>query len=311
MKTNKLFMLASGGILAGLISVYFYNENIKPQQPLGVSYNPYEAGIYATGIVESFQKNGSNMNLYPEAAGNVIDIKVQDGTHVKKGDLLLVVEHDEAQATVNMDKATVQLNRDNLVTVQQQYDKLKKAYDLNPKSVSKNDLDNAKNAVIATKQDIVVAEALLATDVAALENYFMTSPAEGIILRVVPALGDYVSPVVGAYDTYTQGNLPVIQIAQVSPYYQVRVFVDEILTPQLPDPSKLEATLFVRGMNNKAIPLEYVNTQPFTIPNIELSDQRNERVDVRVLPILFKFEKPKDITVYPGQLVDIYIKGKP
>ena len=64
-------------------------------------------------------------------------------------------------------------------------------------------------------------------------------------------------------------------------------------------------------MNNKAVPLEYVNIQPYTIPNIELSDQRNERVDVRVLPIIFKLKRPEDINIFPGQLVDIYIKGNP
>jgi HlyD family secretion protein len=41
-----------------------------------------------------------------------------------------------------------------------------------------------------------------------------------------------------------------------------------------------------------------------------LSDQRTERVDVRVLPIIFRFERPKDIDVYPGQLVDVYIGEK-
>jgi len=27
-----------------------------------------------------------------------------------------------------------------------------------------------------------------------------------------------------------------------------------------------------------------------------------------VLPIIFKFEKPKDVNLYPGQLVDVYIE---
>ena len=39
---------------------------------------------------------------------------------------------------------------------------------------------------------------------------------------------------------------------------------------------------------------------------IELSNQRQERVDLRVLPVIFRFEK-KDAPVYPGQLVDVYI----
>jgi len=97
----------------------------------------------------------------------------------------------------------------------------------------------------------------------------------------------------------------------MTPYLQVRAYVDEILVPNLPDPSKLEATLFVRGLINRSVPLEFSSLQPFTIPNIELSDERNERVDVRVLPIIFRFEKPSDINLFPGQLVDVYIKGKP
>jgi len=50
-----------------------------------------------------------------------------------------------------------------------------------------------------------------------------------------------------------------------------------------------------------------VRVQPFVSPKIELSDQRQERVDVRVLPIIFSFAKPKDLSLYPGELVDVYI----
>jgi HlyD family secretion protein len=56
------------------------------------------------------------------------------------------------------------------------------------------------------------------------------------------------------------------------------------------------------------VPLEFVRVQPYVSPKVQLSDQRTERVDVRVLPIIFKFEKPKDIAMYPGQLVDVYIE---
>lgn len=44
-------------------------------------------------------------------------------------------------------------------------------------------------------------------------------------------------------------------------------------------------------------------------PKIELSDERAERVDVRVLPMIFRFDKPRGMNLYPGQLVDVYIGG--
>jgi HlyD family secretion protein len=68
----------------------------------------------------------------------------------------------------------------------------------------------------------------------------------------------------------------------------------------------MHAQMFIRG-TNIVVPLEYVRVQPYVSPKIELSSARTERVDVRVLPVIFKCEKPKNISLYPGQLVDVYI----
>jgi HlyD family secretion protein len=70
--------------------------------------------------------------------------------------------------------------------------------------------------------------------------------------------------------------------------------------------SKIKAQMAIRGSSLR-VPLDYVRVQPFVSPKIELSDQRQERVDVRVLPIIFKVEKPKGVNLYPGELVDVYI----
>ena len=74
--------------------------------------------------------------------------------------------------------------------------------------------------------------------------------------------------------------------------------------------AEVQKTAFVAQMQIEGsevkIPLEFVRVQPFVSPKIELSNQRQERVDLRVLPVIFRFEK-KDAPVYPGQLVDVYI----
>lgn len=309
MKIRNLAIVAVIGIIAGIASVIVYNEKIQPQPPLAVNYNPYDNGIYATGIIESDQVNGSNVNIYPEVAGKIIKIFVKDGDVLKVGDPILQVNDSVQQEIVSKDIATIRYAKANLVNVQQQLDKIKKSYEINALSVSKNALDDAINAVKIGLESVDVATKQFTADKALLDEYLIRSPINGKILRVVPSAGGYVSPQ-GTYDTYTQGVLPVVQMGVVSPEMHVRCYVDEILTPRLPDPNKLEATLFIRGENNKAIPLSYVSIQPYTIPNIELSDERNERVDVRVLPVIFKFKKPADVNIFPGQLVDIFIKGK-
>jgi HlyD family secretion protein len=88
-------------------------------------------------------------------------------------------------------------------------------------------------------------------------------------------------------------------------YLAVRCYVDEILVSRLPAPGHMRAQVSIRGTDIK-LPLEFVRVQPYVSPKIELSNQRQEKVDLRVLPVIFRFQK-KDTPVYPGQLVDVYI----
>ena len=122
------------------------------------------------------------------------------------------------------------------------------------------------------------------------------------------AVGGYISSQ-GTYGTYTQGLNPVIVMGSSENYIGVRCYIDEILLHRLPQGTQMKAQMFIRGTNIN-IPFEFVRVQPYVSPKIELSNQRTERVDVRVLPVIFRFEKPKDIHLYPGQLVDVYIAEK-
>ncbi len=206
-------------------------------------------------------------------------------------------------------------------------------YELNPKSISKDAYDNAANAVLTAKTNLAVAEkqrdltkagawifdinnqertynALTKSYQSAsalLAKSTLRAPEDGKVLAVNPIAGSYISPQ-GAYDSYTQGMLPVMVLGTGQARLNVRCYVDEILVPRLPDPSKMQAQMSVRGSGVK-IPLKFVRTQPFISPKIELSDQRLERVDVRVLPVIFHIDLPKGLSLYPGQLVDVYIGG--
>ncbi len=310
MNIRWLVILACIGILVGITSVVIYNEKIKTQKPVAVSYNPYKAGIYATGIVESYQPDGSNVNIYPEVSGRVTQVFVSDGEKVKANTPIFAIDDTVQKEVVAKDIAAVKYAQANLINVEQQLQKIQVSYNINPKSISRNTLDNAINSVKIAQQNVYVTMGQYKSDEALWAKYIVRTTTEGIVFRVVVAKGSYTSPQ-GNYDSYTQSFLPAVQMGVITPYLQVRCYVDEILTPRLPQSKQLLATLFVRGLNNYGIPLQFLSIQPFTIPNIELSDERNERVDVRVLPIIFRFTKPSDINIFPGQLVDIYIKSKP
>jgi HlyD family secretion protein len=353
-----IFTLSFVGLLAGGWVAYLSGITQPPLPPtFNPATNPYPNGIYAEGMVESDQASGENINVYPEVSGTVKQIPVAEGQEVKKGEVLLIIDdsiqratteqlQSQAQAaftllqelkaqprkeTLDVAEAQVLSAEASLKTAQDELDKQQAAFDLNPKSISKDALDSAENAVATAKASLDVARkqceltkagawvydinnqerqynALVNSHLSAtalLSKYTLKAPHDGIVLSITPTEGSFVSAQ-GGYDSYTQNMAPVIVLGSPYAHLNVRCYVDEILVPRLPGADKIKAQMSVRGSSVK-VPLRYVRMQPMVSPKIELSDQRLERVDVRVLPIIFRIENAKSLTLYPGLLVDVYI----
>jgi HlyD family secretion protein len=212
------------------------------------------------------------------------------------------------------------------------YDKQQRAFEMDVHAVSRDTLDSARNAwqlaeanrLTAQRQLELIRAGAWAFDVrnqqaqydalakayqassALLDKYTLRARREGVVMAIKAAAGSYVTPQ-GVYDAYTQGsNSPVVMLGSASERLNVRCFVDEILIPRLPEASRIKAQMFVRG-TRASVALEFVGIEPYVSPKISLSDQRLERVDVRVLPVIFRFRNSDALKLYPGQMVDVYI----
>ena len=356
---RKIIFILSGIGLAAAWYVAYLSALVQPPLPPAFQppTNPYAQGIYAEGIVESDQPSGENINVYPEVSGTVKQIFVAEGQKVRKGQPLLLiddsiqralVEQQESQAEAahalleelraqprkeNLDVAKSQVDAAvaTLKSAQDTLDKQKAAYEINPRSVSRDALDSAVNAAAVAAANLEVARrnydlvragawiydirnqerqytALVkqhASSSALLGKYMLVAPHDGVVLAVSATVGGFVSPQ-GDYDAYTQGQTPVMTLGTPAASLNVRCYVDEILVTKLPQFSAMKAQMTIRGGNVK-VPLQFVRVQPYVSPKIELADQRTERVDVRVLPVIFRIEKPENLKVYPGELVDVYI----
>lgn len=361
MKPRIELLLALLGLMAGSAGAYMYGLHSAPQAPaFSPAANPYAKGIYAEGIVESYQNNGENINIYPEVPGTIVDIPIHEGKLVRRGTVLLRLDDSVQRATAEQQKSqaeaanamleelraeprkeTFEVAKAQLVYASAQLknadDELQKqetSYRLESKSVSKYTLDDARNAVKVAAANLKVVqrqyeltkagawvydiknqektyqadEKAYLSSSALLAKYTVRAPVDGTVLAIQPAVGSYVAPQ-GTYDTYTQGSDPVIVMGASEEYGSVRCYIDEILIHRLAPGPGMQASMFVRGTNIK-VPLEFVRIQPYVSPKIELSDQRLERVDVRVLPVIFRFLRRKELSLYPGQLVDVYVAEK-
>jgi HlyD family secretion protein len=292
---NKIiFTIAFIGILAGFVAAYIFGMERKAQPPVfkPVS-NPFETAIYANGMIESEQPNGANINIFPEVSGPITQVLVHEGQQVTAGTLLFTIE-DSVQ------KANTELAEANLKAARDQYDKRRAAYDIDSKSISKDVLDTAEDAVIQAAAALKAANALL-------QYYSVKAQVDGVVLAVNAAVGGYVSSQ-GNYDTYTELFDPLVVMSGPQDYMDVRCYVDEILVSRLPSKWHIQAQMQITGTDIK-VPLEFVRVQPYISPKIELSNEKQEQVDLRVLPVIFRFEK-KDFPVYPGQMVDVFIGQK-
>jgi HlyD family secretion protein len=71
-----------------------------------------------------------------------------------------------------------------------------------------------------------------------------------------------------------------------------------------------QAIGYLRGNNQIKAPLRFVRFEPYVVPKVSLTGDSTERVDTRVLQVIYSFERGS-LPIYPGQQMDIYIDASP
>ena len=315
----------------------YANGLIESNLPSGENINifPEVSGVVTQILVSEGQTvtKGSPLLMLDDAVQKATTEQLKS-----QADAALIMldelKHQPRKEVLDVAYAQLAVAKASLRSSQVLLDKQIKSYELNPQSVSKDTLDNDSNAVkvaeanveLLSKQyqltkagawiyDIKNQEKLYQTQYnsylaanALLSKYTLKAKSEGVVLTIMASVGSYLSPL-GVYGSYTQDMNPVLVMGSAQNQLAVRCFIDEILVPKLPTAANMQAKMFIRGTNTN-IPLEFVRIQPYISPKIELSNQKTERVDVRVLTVLFRFDKTAELNVYPGQLVDVYIGEK-
>jgi HlyD family secretion protein len=315
----------------------YANGIIESAQPSGsnINLNPEVSGTVTRVLVAEGQSVEANAPLYELDTSIAQATADQLESQASAADATLAALRAEPRPEVlSVSKAQLGAARAGLRLAIDQRDKLSKARSIDPRSVSPDQWDNAENAVriaaaaadVAERQVQLTAAGAWHFDIesqartaqalhqqalaarALLHKYTVRAPVAGRVLALGITPGASVSPQ-GTYDTYTRSSTPAAVLSAATGALGVRVYVDEILVSRLPPSESIQAQMQIRGTTVK-VPLRFDHLQPYVTPKIELSDQRAERVDLRVLPMLFRFETPPGVTIYPGQLVDVYIGSR-
>jgi multidrug resistance efflux pump len=149
------------------------------------------------------------------------------------------------------------------------------------------DIDIARAAVEQAEAEV----SQISTEI---ERATVRSPIDGQMLQVNVRQGEHVAD---------QSQQALMVIGRLNPLH-VRADIDEHDIAEFHVDG--EAVLQFRGKNDRHYPLKFVRVEPYVVAKRWLTGDNTERVDTRVLQVIYAVEEA-DLDVYVGQQVDVFI----
>ncbi len=299
------FYLALAGIASSFVLVRQLRE--KPPQPpplVEPARSPFTKSVAATGMVEAAREN---VKIATSKAGLIQKIFVEVGSQVKAGDALFQLDDREARARLATTQSQLASLRATLASEQvlsadaaDQYQRVER---LAREKIASDDerirkqflLQNSETRIAKIEADLKAAQALIEQSQVELEVLTVRAPRPGAILQLNTRAGEY-------------ANLAPVEPLMVlgeTETLQIRADVDEqnapLIFPNQP------AVAYLKGDTKHELPLRFIRIEPFVIPKRSLTGDSAERVDTRVLQIIFQLDRPKT-ALYVGQQVDVFIR---
>lgn len=322
----------------------------EPPPAAPPSVNPFERGIAGTGIVEAATRNiavgAPEAGLVARVLVQVGELVRQGQPLLEMDARLLEAEHVRASSAVAtaearlarlvampraedlpplraaVQRAAARLDdaRDRLAEMLRAGDKaaataseisrLRFAVQVSEAELEQSRAELQRAEAGAWDREAAVASAELGqarADVRAIElrldRLVVRSPIDGTVLKRNVEPGQAVS---GPAGNGTQVGAVVVGDLRS---LHVRARVDEEDAPLLR--SGAAGVARVRGLAGESVPLRMVRIEPLAVPKTDLSGVSTERVDTRVVEVVFELVGASKSPLFPGQLVDVFIETKP
>lgn len=147
------------------------------------------------------------------------------------------------------------------------------------------------------RSEVAQAEAQLKQAATNVERLTMTAPLDGVVLQKKVRVGQYAQCSPASEPLMIMGG---------GPHLNIRTDVDESDAWRVRP--NTAAVAYPRGDTKKQIPLEFVRFEPYVVPKKSLTGDSTERVDTRVLEVIYRI-RDADAPVYVGQQMDVYIES--
>jgi len=295
---NKQYIvptIAAIGILIAIAYVVVANKPAPVGKPIALPANAtFSSYISGAGIIEA---NTENIAIGTQIPGIVSEIDVQWGNHVKKGAPLFKIDDRDAKAQLALAKASL---GEAAATLADDQDQLNEELAVKDKrAVSVDEVSRKRFAVAEAEAKVETAKANIFAVQTTLDRLLVAAPVDGEVMALNMRVGEYAPSGVLATPLITFGNLDPMHI---------RVDIDENDAWRFKQGAKGVASL--RGNRDISTPITFVRVEPYAIPKVSLTGDATERVDTRVLQVIYAYDR-QSLNAYAGQQVDVYIEADP
>src|SRR5215813_3719123 len=150
--------------------------------------------------------------------------------------------------------------------------------------------------ITIARSEVAQAEAQVKLVSTNIERLTVTAPIDGIILQKRVRLGQFAQCGPSSESLMIMGG---------GAYLNIRADIDESDAWRVRP--NTASVAYVRGDTKQKIPLEFVRFEPYVLPKKSLTGDSTERVDTRVLQVIYRV-KDQNAPVHVGQQMDIYIE---
>ncbi len=295
---NRSWLLPAMALLGAVIAVYAVIDTNRPVLkaiPAAASaVAPFTSYVAGTGIAEAGR---GNVAIGTAVFGVVSDVYVRVGDEVQAGAALFKLDDRSVRARLAVAQAKADEAAAALAKPQHKLEFITRLQHENNNAISASVISDVRDDARAATSELATARATVAQIEVDLERSLVHAPAPGRILQVNIRAGEYVEGAGLAK--------PLLLLGDDARIY-LRVDIDENdawrVQPNAP------ARAFVRGNPQLQVALRFENIEPYVVAKTSLTGQSTERSDVRVLQVIYSFER-SSVPVYLGQQMDVFIEA--
>ncbi len=286
-------LLALAGLIVALLAILRGDRTPPINAPvIQAPQSPYTDSVAGSGLIEA---STENISVGTPVSGIVTGVFVKAGSAVKNGDPLFALDDRPARAEQAARQAAAQVAEAQLAGVRQELDRTVSLVKLG--LASQGEIESRRLAAQTAEAQLALAQSEMETGTIHLEQLTVRAPVAGQVLQCKVHPGEFVAAAA------TGKGLPFILLGSITPL-QVRVNIDENDAWRVH--AGAPATGFLRGNRNVKIPLKFIRFEPYVIPRTSLTGGSTERVDARVLQVIYDFERG-DLPLFAGQQMDVFI----